>query len=216
MARANNGINGSVSGKVGPNVFYKWKNIDCVRSQPRVNKNRKLSHEEVQNRGRFGCMQRFLSPLKELIRVGFHNYEENRTAFNSAMSYNLTHAIAADDDGLHIDHTNLRICKGLASLLTSTTITYQDGDLYCEWDFDRTLVSQLSVRHFRTVIAIIPDDASVNVCGDIIGNNLIDKSQNITMTNKRSGCMYHVHIGFVSIDHSDRKIDSLYAGSFTI
>ncbi|MBD1427834.1 hypothetical protein [Sphingobacterium arenae] len=41
MARVKNGVNGTVSGKVGPSVFCKWKDIYYVRSLPRITKKRK-------------------------------------------------------------------------------------------------------------------------------------------------------------------------------
>lgn len=215
MGRTKKGANGSVSGKVGPHVFYKWKDIECVRTLPRVKKNRELSNGEVENRGRFGFTQRFLSLLKPFLRSGFHNYEENRTAFNSAMSYTLLHAVSLDDDGLHIDHDSLRICKGMESLITDVTFRYENGILHCQWEYDKDRVKKSESGNFRSVIALIPDLGKHWPAGQVIGNYLTDKAQSITGKDIEKGATYHVHIGFVSVDHSDRKMDSMYAGTFT-
>jgi len=49
MANVTQGVNGPPSGKVGAVVFCKWKEINYVRSLPRVNKKRALSEKEVNN-----------------------------------------------------------------------------------------------------------------------------------------------------------------------
>ncbi len=92
MARVNNGANGAPSGKVGAVVFCKWKDINYVRSLPKVKKRRKLSDSENKNRSKFAFTQTFLGQFTKFFRLGFQRYKENMTAFNAAMSYHLEHA----------------------------------------------------------------------------------------------------------------------------
>ncbi|MBR7508401.1 hypothetical protein KC216_21290, partial [Mycobacterium tuberculosis] len=82
MANVTQGVNGPPSGKVGPVVFCKWKEINYVRSLPRVNKKRALSEKEVNNRNKFGLMQPFFSPYTKVTRRGFSTHAKNRTAYN--------------------------------------------------------------------------------------------------------------------------------------
>lgn len=212
MGRTNNGPMGSASGKVGSLVFYKWKGIDCVRSRPRVNKRRKLTDSEVKNRGKFAFAQKFLSSLTPFIRQGFHNYNENQTAFNAAMSYTLNNAII-DNDGLQIDHSLLRISKGIASPLNNIILTYEEDKLTCEWDYPPELTKELNPGYFRTLLVAIPEEEKLDVTGDILNSSLSDKIERITVPpSLKSDTVYHIHIGFVATDHSNRKIDSSYIG----
>ncbi|MDR2284971.1 MAG: DUF6266 family protein [Sphingobacterium sp.] len=179
MGRTENGPMGSASGKIGPLVYYKWKNIDCVRSRPKVNKNRKLSVDEKKNRGKFGFAQNFLSPLKAVLALGFHNYEQNRTAFNSAMSYTLHNVVQSDDDGFHIDHSLFHISKGMESPLTVATLTYEDSILSCHWDYDPKTVK--NAAFFRTLFIAIPEDQNLTICGDVLNRDLTHKLEDMVI-----------------------------------
>lgn len=216
MGRTNNGPMGSASGKVGPLVYYKWKGMDCVRSRPRVNKRRKLTDNEVKNRGKFAFAQKFLSSLTPFIRQGFHNYNENQTAFNAAMSYTLNNAVI-DNQELEIDHSLLRISKGIISPLNSIILTHEEGILTCQWDYPADLIKDLNPGYFRTLLVAIPDDEKLQVTGDILNSSLSDKIERITIPSSLKGDnVYHIHIGFVATDHSNRKIDSSYIGRITV
>lgn len=214
MGKTENGPMGSASGKIGPLVYYKWKDKDCVRSRPRVNKKRKLSPEETKNRGKFGYVQNLLSTLSNVVRLGFHNYKQNQTAFNSAMSYTLNNAVQSDDDGFYIDHSLFHISKGIASPLTVATLTYEDGTLSCRWDYDPKTVK--SAAFFRTLFIAIPDDRNLSICGDVLNRDLTHKQEEMAIpASPDKDKLYHIHLGFVTTDHSNQRIDSIYVGTVT-
>ncbi|MFD2553746.1 DUF6266 family protein [Sphingobacterium tabacisoli] len=213
MGRTENGPMGSASGKVGPLVYYRWKDKDCVRSIPRVNKKRKLSDDEKKNRGKFGLAQNFLSPLSAVVRLGFHNYKQNQTAFNSAMSYTLTNAVQSDDDGFYIDHSLFHISKGITSPLEDVTLAYEEGVVTCNWNYNPTIVRDLELASFRSLFVAIPDSDKNSILGHILNKKLEDKHEQIHISPSSNGEVYHIHLGFVAVDHSDRIIDSIYVGT---
>lgn len=214
MGKTENGPMGSASGKIGPLVYYKWKDKDCVRSRPRVNKKRKLSTEEKKNRGKFGYVQNFLSPLSSVIKLGFHNYKQNQTAFNSAMSYTLNNVVKPNDDGFYIDHSLFHISKGMESPLTGATLTYEDGILSCHWDYDKKNVK--NAAYFRTLFIAIPEDQNLSVCGDVLNRDLKHRQEEMTIpASPDKDKLYHIHLGFVATDHSNQRIDSIYVGTVT-
>lgn len=216
MGRTKNGPIGSASGKIGPLVFYKWKDKDCVRSRPKVNKNRELSVDEKKNRGKFGFAQNFLSPLKVALALGFHNYEPNRTAFNSAMSYTLHNAVQSDDDGFYIDHSLFHISKGITSPLKDVTLAYEEGVLTCNWDYNPTIVRDLELHSFRSLFVAIPDSNTNDIQGHTLHKTLLDKQEQMHISSGSNGKVYHIHLGFVAVDHSSRIVDSIYAGTVTV
>lgn len=213
MGRTENGPMGSAKGKVGPLVYYKWKDKDCVRSRPRVNKKRKLSPEENKNRGKFRLAQNFLSPLSNVIRLGFHNYKQNQTAFNSAMSYTLNNAVQSDEDGFYIDHSLFHISKGIVSPLKEVTLTYEEGVVTCNWDYNPKIVRDLELTYFRSLFVAIPDSDKNSILGHTLDKTLEDKQEQIRLSPNTNGEVYHIHLGFVAVDHSDRIIDSIYVGT---
>ena len=215
MATTERGPMSSTHGVIGPLVYYKWKGIECVRTKPTVNKRRKLSINETKNRGKFAHVQKFLSRITPFIRQGFHNYNETQTAFNSAMSYNLKNAVDNTEEGnLYINHTNLRFCKGMESPLTDIALTVKNNVLVCTWNYDKTLIKELEAWEFRSLLLLIPENPTNSIDGVILGNALCEKEEQLNLLGCSHNEKYHVHIAFVCIEHSNRKIDSTYAGTF--
>lgn len=217
MGKTEQGASGSATGKVGPLVYYKWKGVDCVRTRPRVNKKRKLSDVEVKNRSKFRVAQHFLSHINPYIRQGFHNYKEKQTAFNAAMSYTLNNAIGTNENGFFIDYTLVCISKGIPSPLKEVKFTYEEGVLTCQWDYDEPVVRDLNPGFLRTLIAVIPENQNHNPAGDLLNKALTDKMEQIPITpSKHRNLVYHIYLGFVATDYSNRSVDSTYVGRVII
>ena len=215
MARTERGPMSSAHGVIGPLVYYKWKGKECVRTKPTVNKQRKLSQKEKTNRGKFGYAQQLLSRITPFIRLGFHNFNENQTAFNAAMSYTLKNAIFSNDTDFYIDHSQLRISKGIESPLYDIFLNYEKGIITCTWEYDLKTINTSEVGEFRSILLILPEDQHEAVDGIIIGKALVAKGEQIQLLYSKPNQLYHIHLGFVCIEHSNRKIESEYLGSIS-
>lgn len=81
------GVLGSFSGKVGTVVGANWRSIDYMRSLPKPS-NKPATEKQVAHRAKFAMVINFLSPLRELINVGFNDSAQTKqTGFNRATGH---------------------------------------------------------------------------------------------------------------------------------
>ena len=67
---------------------------------------------QLDQRTKFSTVLQFLQPLGGFIKVGFHAYAIKMTEFNSAMSYNVKHAVTGEYPDYAIDFENALISRG--------------------------------------------------------------------------------------------------------
>ncbi len=127
MARVIGGVNGTVSGKVGNVIYYSSNGGDYIRSLPKKRRNLPPTPKQILQRARFAAVQQWLKPIIPLIRAGFREYAPRQTAHNSAMSYNLQHALIADGDGFEINPEAFAFSIGLLLGVEQASMV-QEGD----------------------------------------------------------------------------------------
>lgn len=217
MANVKHGINGPPSGKVGAVVFCKWKEINYVRSLPRVNKRRPLSDKEVNNRNKFGLMQQFLGPYKKIIRLGFANYAKNMTAYNAAMSYNLQHAIQQDDDGFHINYDQIAISRGLDAEITGALFQLREENIHISWELKnpQKLMDE-DLTYFRTLVLLVPENPINASQGVLLENYITDLKESIRLPALTHSDIYHLYLGFAASDGTNRSMNSCYLGNIKL
>ncbi|WP_367113673.1 DUF6266 family protein [uncultured Sphingobacterium sp.] len=77
-----------MSGKAGSIVFVTNGNKNYARGLPKKS-TKKPTVDQIQSRLRFSLIQKFSPSMLYLLRIGFKNYDPNKKAYSSAMSYNL-------------------------------------------------------------------------------------------------------------------------------
>ena len=88
MARLTNGALGGFSGKVGSVVGCRWKDVDYIRSLPRINKKRKPTPAQVAARAKFTFLNTWLKKMTSFVAIGFANYSGRMTGMQAAHSCN--------------------------------------------------------------------------------------------------------------------------------
>ena len=111
MGKISQGVLGGFSGKVGNVVGGSWKGIDYMRIKPASVTNPRTA-AQVDQRSKFSIVLNFLQPMTEFLRVGFKLYAKKMTQFNSAMSYNLNHAVTGAYPNFSIDYPNVLVSRG--------------------------------------------------------------------------------------------------------
>ncbi|SRR5690554_380469 len=127
------GILGGFSGKVGNVVGASWKGIDYIRSLPSSVRNPRTPGQ-VKQRTKFTLVQRFLTSMTPVVRVGFKNYAGKKTAFNAATSYNVLNGVVGEGDMMELDYPSLLISRGNLQPAPSGDALYVGGDIIVEWD----------------------------------------------------------------------------------
>lgn len=217
MAIVKNGVNGNVSGKVGNVVFCKWKDINYVRSMPRIKKDRKPSADQQSSRNKFKLIQRILSSFVSVLRIGFKSVNRGRSAYSNAMSYNLNEAVLKTEDGFMVDWDRFRFSKGFPNPIISwqMEVIPEKNILRVVWEFDQALEVKYDLRLFRCYLVFYPDDYDLFY---IVRNSyhrcLNDYEQELELSSLEKEVDYHVHIAFVAHDGSDQVTDSKYLGKY--
>ncbi|MBE0637027.1 MAG: hypothetical protein IH598_00730 [Bacteroidales bacterium] len=88
MARANTGILGDFSGRIGNIVVYKLNGKTVMRMRPSGSK-KKATPGQQQSRDDFSHVMKYMQRLKDVVNTGFYDVTEGRFAFHSALSANL-------------------------------------------------------------------------------------------------------------------------------
>jgi len=216
MGRVINGVNGPVSGKIGNVVFCKWKGIDYIRSLPRLKKNRKPTSSQAVQRSKFSFMQKTLSHVVPLVRLGFMNYAANRTGHNSAMSYNLKEAVLEDDAGYKLHYEKFAFSKGSLPAPKDVKITQENDVIRFTWAEAKD-EKELDNHLNRTMLLLYPEGTKYMAWGKQFGNCRYEGSDTIAfVAQPGEGAKFHAYMAFIAEDGSNNSSDSVYAGVIEI
>lgn len=112
MARFLKGINGAYSGKVGNVIGSSWRNVDYVRSLSKRS-NKPASEDQLAQRAKFALAVSFLSPIKDLLNLGYSDALQGRsTGYNKALQHLLANGIMGDYPNQTLDYEAVVIAKG--------------------------------------------------------------------------------------------------------
>lgn len=220
MARLKNGLNGSVTGKLGNHVHYVRKGEDIVRMKPRRSHKPRSTEQKAQNTA-FSVVMGFLKPLKNFINAGFKVSVIGTTkiAQNEAMSVNLKQAVKGVYPDLEMDYTKAMVTKGDLPSALNPTVSYTiDGpyiQLQFQWDKQSSLVYPRG-RDQVMMVAYLPANKKsfYSISGnrrqageDILhgGVSLVNRG------NKLKDRYIETYISFVS-DDREQIADSVYVG----
>ncbi|RZK59275.1 MAG: hypothetical protein EOO91_05610 [Pedobacter sp.] len=215
MASLDGGVNGGFSGKAGSVVGYymygKWR----IRGLPKLSAaNKKGSTKQKLSRSRFTVMQHFLGPVLYFLRSGFNlaSKENNNSAYNSAKSYNMLHAMDADGN---IQYDKVVFSVGNLTGAEGVKVEEYDAGFHFTWDDNSNHSSSRKVTDARI------DDQVMLLAYDVNGK----RAEYITSGAKRAtgresllldqtykGKEMHLWISFIADDRS-QIATSTYLGS---
>ena len=111
MGKIEQGILGGFTGKVGTVIGWSWKGRAIMRAKALSIKN---PHTDAQTsqRVKFAISQRFLKPIASYVRVGFRNYDDDKTPYNAAMSYFVRNSITGQYPAFGIDPSAVMLSRG--------------------------------------------------------------------------------------------------------
>lgn len=134
MATNEKGILGGFSGKVGTVAGGSWNGIDYMRGNPTHISNPRTVAQQDQ-RAKMSAVIKFLSPLKDFLRLGFKSKAIKMSAFNAATSYNLAHAVIGNFPDYEIDFSKVMVSQGkLPGAVNPGIISTASGQIKFTWD----------------------------------------------------------------------------------
>lgn len=132
MGTLKEGILGGFSGKVGTIVGSTWKSVHYIRALA-INIKDPKTEKQLQQRDRFRVVINFLKIITPLIRIGYRNYEQERSAYNAAASYLLRYAVTADSQGAVLDFEKVRMSRGSLTPAQEATIAMKGNEATFTW-----------------------------------------------------------------------------------
>ncbi len=211
MGTINKGILGGFSGKVGNIVGGRWKGIDYMRS---LGSRRTTAPTEKQKEQqmKFALIARFQQPLANLLAKSFRIYAIKMTGMNSAMGYNLKHAVIGAYPDFLIDYSKILVSRGdmpnvlnpLAESLTPGKINFSwlnNGGVGKALDSDRSIL----VAYCPVLQQCVYTDSGP------------DRSTEIAMLDLTSfsGLEIQTWIGFIS-ENEMQVATSVFTGAVTV
>lgn len=207
MATLKEGVLGGFSGQVGPVVGASWKGVPYIRSLPSNWKDTK-SDKQVRQRSRFSVSMSFLKGITPFIRIGFQSYAEGRmTAFNGAMSYNMTNAVKAGEEGLELDYAKVLVSQGPLGAASEVQVG-MDG---CELQFSWKSGSLKNTRHDDIAMLLVHNPAKCQSVYDINAGKRENRKANLSLPASWKGDAIETFLAFKNADGSEVS-DSVYAG----
>ncbi|UKT62163.1 DUF6266 family protein [Pedobacter mucosus] len=211
MATFKNGILGGFSGKVGSVVGFQLGDKFVMRAMPRSRS--AFTEKELENQQKFRMVQLYLSPFKDLLRVGFNNYYTKTGGFRAALSYTRKEAIKQDDDGICIDHELIKISGGnLAPAINPEVEIATHKEITIRWD----TYNLNYLNESDQLMLLVYDPTSRAVCMRIFNGTFRKAGEfRVLPPQKLFDTQVNIYIGFVAADRNSQS-DSQYLGSFIL
>src|SRR5258705_9451927 len=121
MGRLPNGVNGPIVGKVGT-VIGSSRNGKPYVKGPHKKRKKKVSKEELGNRGKFAKAQAWLKPLLHFVQEGYLKYKKTSGAFVAAKSYLLLNAFEGVQPDIRINPALMKVSVGELPLSNDMTV----------------------------------------------------------------------------------------------
>jgi len=212
MGTINQGLTGGFSGKVGTVVGANWKGINCMRSLASNHHDAK-SLGQLGQRAKMDAVIHLLKPLKAFVRIGFKSLAINKSAFNAATSYNMTHAITGIYPDFSVDYSKVMISLGkLTGALNPVIMASVGSQIEFSWENNSSAIDAMANDLAVLVVYNIEKEQVVTLLG---GNTRIDKNLTITLPESFAGDEVQCYIAF---QNANQRVisDSLFVGNILV
>jgi hypothetical protein len=135
MAKQFGGAFANYYGKVG-NVVARIRQGRTILSIYQPNVHNPRTDAQVAQRTDFGLITKFLSPLAQILKYGFHNLDGYKTGnyFSAAVGFNLKHnVLSGEGDNREVDSSKTYIAEGKIALPYSPSATADGTTLSLTW-----------------------------------------------------------------------------------
>ncbi|HKG07900.1 MAG TPA: DUF6266 family protein [Pedobacter sp.] len=211
MARYKNGINGPLSGKVGPVVATSWRGVKVLRAAPTATD--EMTEGQRIQRLKFKLVAEWLRPLRDLIWLGFKLFTGSKTPMNGCVGYHLKHAVSVGGTDCQIDFPKAIFSRGeLVVSLIRELVSAAGALLNIKWD--SALPSVLNSEDDEaTFIVYSPKKKKFATFSRVAKR--ADGAIDLKLPAGFAGDEVHCYMQYVSADSSNVST-TIYAGTVVI
>lgn len=133
MATYNPGITGAFSGKIGGVVASNWRKVSYFRSQGKASK-KPATIEQLSQRTRLALCTTYLSPIKDVIRLGYSDKNLGKlSGYNAAARMFMATAITGIYPDFMIDFSAFKISKGPLTQVFALNMVATADNMTLSW-----------------------------------------------------------------------------------
>ncbi len=210
MANFNKGILGPFRGKVGTIVGSSWKGIDYMRSLPKAGG--KKSEAQLMQQLKFRLAVGFIKSMASLVKQSFIGLSKEMSAFNSAVSYLLKHAIAGTAPNFSISYADVLISRGeLPNVLQPVVVATAASGADFKWISN----AGTGIAHAddRVILLAYEPETNTTVYSDHAA--IRSTEQAALDLSAFHGRKVHTYIGLLS-DNGKEVANSIYTGEVVV
>nr|WP_294899563.1 DUF6266 family protein [uncultured Pedobacter sp.] len=213
MGKYTQGILGAFSGKVGTVIGSSWRGINYMRSLAPKRGNANASNKQLEQQARFAMITAFLNPVKPLLEIGFKNYANGKTGYNSAHSYNLKNALTGLTPNLAIDYSMVLLSRGdLPGVTTLSAVSSAVATLNLAWTNN---AGKGKAKDTDQLMVVVFCPTSGEAIYDLAVATRLDQVLAFDLPAEFSGETVETYIFWLSADGKDVS-SSKYAGSIVV
>ncbi|MDD4698150.1 MAG: DUF6266 family protein, partial [Fermentimonas sp.] len=128
---AKGSIFGTLSGKIGTVVVYERNGKQIVRSNPEQRDPK--TPAQLAQRMKFSLVNKGLSPLNNVIKIGFKNSEKNYRKLVGEAYHN---AIVGEYPSFSLDYSKIQVAEGDLQLPDNIKMSYEEGSNIVSFNWD--------------------------------------------------------------------------------
>jgi hypothetical protein len=210
MGKHKLGILGGFRGKVGTVSGASWKGIEYMKG-PNRGSDKPATQKQLEARGRFLLMIRFLSQLSSLLKLGFKDSAIKMTGTNAAYRLN-KNAIQGVYPNYSLDYSKLVLTDGpLQQVVNPKAEALGAGKLTFSWD-DNTGIKHANADDKSILLVYCPEKGHFAYVDD--GSPRSSKSASID-AGVFNGMTVETWLSFISVD-GEEVAPSVYTGQLTV
>lgn len=217
MGRLKRGITGPFSGRVGDIIGGHWNGIPYVRSRPRKRQT-PPTENELKTRYIFAMTQRWLTPIKDYLRVGFKDYSRKVFGIAAAKSMLYQKGLIRDGYDSTVDPTQVLISFGHLPITQGFALELdrENSAICIRWNphIPRER-NRLCVRSFDDQIMAVAYDVERGEAHGVIYGALRENGMQLILLPPDLPGKYHVYVAFVTADRKHQS-PSTYLGAVEI
>lgn len=207
------GVFGPFAGKVGSVVAANHRGLNVVRNLGRKS-NKARTEKQAQVTGMFGFTGEFLSPLVEMIKVGYGNTDTGLTPLNKALKYHIDYAVTGLAPNYVLDYPKVRLSKlkNLAETYKPKALAEAEQTVKLSWELDPVVTTALGTDQLYAVLYNPAKHRSI-----VSGAGIVRSALSVALFVPFSfvGEKVHCFLFFASEDKK-RVSDTAYLGEVTI
>jgi hypothetical protein len=210
MGKYQDGLLGTIRGKVGPIVGSRWRGIPYLRSKgPSTRSNN--SEKQLIQQAKFRVAVSFIRQMTDLFRVTFKKQAQEKTTRNFALSQVVSEAISGTYPNFVLDYSKVTISTGTLAKPMQATMNIVTGIAHWEWFYNASFQLKLAKNRAILVVYCPAFEASLY---ELFGPERSETTAPLDVT-PFMGQTVHTWLAFISED-GEQISDSVYTGQATV